>query len=210
MRRSRKPVWPPGHRGFESPPLRFFSALSATIINIHTRTRWLTALCLCGCLVRGNDMDIRRYQQGEEADIWSVYFDTTRTIVAADYTDEQVRRWAPDTIDTAAWERKLAATNSFVAVIEGRIVGFAELEPSGYIDNFYCHHLFQRKSIGTRPLDAVEEEARRVGLQRLFAETGTTGIGFFTASGFVIREERINTVCDAPAKQYVIDKCLLK
>ena len=151
---------------------------------------------------------VRRYEPGEEAAIWSVYFGSTRHIVAREYTDDQVRRWAPVQPDTQAWARRLAERNPFVADIDGQIVGFAELEPNGHIDYFYCHQDFQRQGIGTRLLAAVEEEARRSDLQELFAEVSLTGVGFFRASGFVVVDERTNVVCNAPAKQFLMRKCL--
>ena len=153
-------------------------------------------------------MDIRRYERGEEGAIWSVYFGSTRHIVAREYTDEQVRRWAPDQPDMQAWTRRLARTNPFVAVIDSQLVGFAELEPNGHIDYFYCHQNFQGQGVGTRLLAAVEDEAHRLDLNELFAEVSTTGIHFFRAKGFFIEDERTNIVCDAPAKQFLVRKRL--
>ncbi|MHC5079930.1 MAG: GNAT family N-acetyltransferase [Planctomycetota bacterium] len=113
-------------------------------------------------------MEIRRYRPGEERAIWEVYYGSTRNVVAREYTEEQVKRWAPDDDDMERWKRKLARTNPFVAVIEGKIVGFAELEKDGHIDCFYCHHEVQRMGIGRALWHAVEAEAERLGLKNLF------------------------------------------
>ena len=145
---------------------------------------------------------------GEEPAIWAVYYGSTRHVVARDYTAAQVARWAPDAPDMAAWITKLAHTNPFVAVLDGKIVGFAELEPDGHIDCFYCHHAYQRRGIGTHLLLAVEAEGHRLRL-RLYAEVSTTAIPFFLAKGFRVLQERINTVCDAPAKQFFVEKVFL-
>ena len=153
-------------------------------------------------------MQIRRYQAGEEAAIWMVYFGSTRHVVGKEYTPEQVRRWAPDSPDWENWATRLAQMNPFVAVIDGQIVGFTELEADGHINKFYCHHEFQRRRIGTALFHALEQEAVRLGIASLFAEVSTTGIKFFLAKGFVIEEERCNTVCNAPAKQFAVRKWL--
>ena len=153
-------------------------------------------------------MEIRRFQIGEEAALWSVYFGSTRNVVAQEYTAAQVRRWAPNNPDMEAWTRRLARTRPFVAVINGELVGFAELEPDGHIDYFYCHQDFQRRGIGSALLAAVEDEARRLGFSSLFAEVSTTGIPFFLAKGFLIEEERTKLVCNAPAKQSLVRKRL--
>lgn len=153
-------------------------------------------------------MDIRRYQPGEEAAIWSVYYGSNRHVVSREYTDEQVKRWAPERPDMQAWTRRLADSNPFVAVVDGTILGFAELEQNGHIDYFYCHQDFQRQGIGTRLLAAVEDEAHRIDLSVLFAEVSTTGIHFFLVNGFLVESERANVVCGAPAKQFLVRKVL--
>jgi GNAT superfamily N-acetyltransferase len=156
----------------------------------------------------GIPLQIRRYIPGEEGAIWAVYFGSTRNVVAKEYTPDQVQRWAPDSPDWESWAGACARTNPFVAVINGRLVGFAELESDGHINNFYCHHEFQRQGIGTALFRALEQEAIRLGLPALFAEVSTTGIKFFIAQGFDIEEERCNIVCNAPARQFIVRKRL--
>ena len=78
-------------------------------------------------------MNIRRYDPREAAELWSLYFNTTHQVVAREYTEDQVNRWAPADLDMCAWTRKLARTNPFVAVENDQIVGFAELEPDGLL-----------------------------------------------------------------------------
>jgi GNAT superfamily N-acetyltransferase len=153
-------------------------------------------------------MEIRRYEPGEERELWRLYYNTTHRIVAQKYTLDQVNRWAPSANDEDAWIERLARSNPFVAVLDNRIVGFAELETNGHIDYFYCHHEVQSKGVGTALMQAVEMHAQSLGIKRLFAEVTTTGMHFFSARGFSIMEERNNIVCDAPAKQYLMEKHL--
>jgi len=132
-------------------------------------------------------MQIRRYIPGEEGAIWAVYFGSTRNVVAKDYTLDQVQRWAPESPDWESWAGELARTNPFVAIINGQLVGFAELESEGHISNFYCHHEFQRQGIGTALFRALEQEAIRLGLPALFAEVSTTGSGFSSLRDLTLR-----------------------
>lgn len=85
-------------------------------------------------------MDIRRYRAGESEEIRRIYVETTRKVNSQDYTPEQIERWATRHSDPQAWKERLRDRNPFVAVRDGRILGFAELEPDGHIDFFYCHH----------------------------------------------------------------------
>jgi len=147
-------------------------------------------------------MNIRRYRLGEEPEIWGVLYSATRNVIAREYTLEQVERWAPDDRDMEAWRVKLTKTNPFVAKVGDRIAGFAELEPDGHIDCFYCHHQFQRQGVGAALMAEVFAEARRLGLTRLYAEVSTTAHAFFLANGFVVDEETNDVVCGQPAKQF--------
>lgn len=153
-------------------------------------------------------MEIRRWQPGEEASIWEVYSAATRRVVSQDYTPEQVARWAPEEPDWTAWAERLAQVNPFVAIVSGRVAGFAELEPDGHIDRFYTHPDFHRQGVGTALLEAILEAARSLGLQRLFAEVSTTGVDFFLARGFTMEEERRPLVCGAPAIQFLMSRRL--
>ena len=74
--------------------------------------------------------------------------------------------------------------------------------------NFYCHYAWQRKGIGSELLRSIEDEARSLGLASLCTEVSTTGIAFFRSRGFEVEEERVNTVCGAPAKQFIVRKQL--
>jgi putative acetyltransferase len=151
-------------------------------------------------------MLIRRYQPGEERELWELNYHTTHEINGRDYTPEQCNRWAPADADLAAWTARLARMQPFVAVHSGRIVGFAELEPDGHIDYFYCHHQRLNQGIGSALLRAIETEAAALGIASLYAESSVTAIDFFRAKGFHVEQERVNTVCGSPAKQYLVRK----
>lgn len=152
-------------------------------------------------------VNVRRYQAGEEEEIWSLYYHTTRLINGQDYTADQVRRWAPDE-KPPDWNERLKEKNPFVAEVNGQIVGFAELDPDGHIDKFYCHHLWQRQGVGKLLLAAIEREAvqRKIGL--LFSDISVTAHDFFLSRGFKIVGERDNWVCGAVAKNFQMEKRL--
>jgi len=151
-------------------------------------------------------MDIRRYKIGEEEKIWTVFYRSTREIVSHDYTREQIERWAPKNRVPAEWAKRIFLKKPFVAVEGDEVVGFAELEEDGHIDLFYCLPEWVGKGVGTSLLEALEAEAMKLNLSKIYAESSTTAIQFFVAKGFRILEIRINTVCGEAAKQYLIEK----
>lgn len=87
-------------------------------------------------------MEIRRYKPGEESAVWRVYFAATRESIARDYHADLIERWAPHDQDMDQWSARLAQKNPFVAVVDGEIVGMAEIETGGFIDYFYVHPKF--------------------------------------------------------------------
>ena len=152
-------------------------------------------------------MNVRRHRVGEEAELWRLYRDATRFVNARDYAPAQIRRWAPDE-PAPGWREKLARSNPFVAEEDGQIVGFAELEPDGHIDYFYCHYQRQRRGVGRALYRAVEHEAIRAGIERLCAEVSVTARLFFEVMGFAVTEETNNVICGAPARQFRMQKRL--
>jgi putative acetyltransferase len=152
-------------------------------------------------------MNIRRYRIGDEEELWQLFYHTTRKIIRPDYTQEQVERWAPDE-KPPDWDGSFGRKIPFIAEEGGKIVGFAELEPNGHIDRFYCHHQWQRKGAGKLLLQTLEEEAIRLKIDLLFTEVSVTAEKFFWGRGFEIVRVEENLVCGAIAKRFQMQKRL--
>jgi putative acetyltransferase len=110
--------------------------------------------------------------------------ETTNALNAQDYTVEQVRAWAPDNLDPERWRSRIERINPYVCVYDGRIVGYADLQASGYIDHFFAHHQWQRKGIGKRLLLTIESEAKTRKLAELASNVSITARPFFESHGF--------------------------
>jgi len=136
-------------------------------------------------------MQIRRYKVGEESDIWNLFYDTVHQVNSRDYTPEQIEAWAPSLDAPQNWVFRLQQKRPFVAVQEGRILGFAELENNGHIDCFYCAYDFQRKGVGSALFSMIEDEAKHLGLSKLFTEASITAVKFFKSQGFEVSREQV-------------------
>ena len=151
-------------------------------------------------------MEIRRYRRGEEADTWKVYFAATRVSVARDYHPDLIERWAPEHQDMNAWAERLVEQNPFVAVMQGEIVGMAEIDGDGFIDYFYVHPDWQGQGIGKALLARLELETKLRGVKVIFADVSVTAKEFFIARGFRIVEAKNNVILGHPARNFRMEK----
>ena len=135
---------------------------------------------------------IRDYERGDAGPICRLFYETVRTVNLGDYSPEQVRAWAPDLPEAAAWHGRMSGRHTLVADEGGEVVGFAELEEDGHLDMLYCRADAVGRGVGSLLYAAVEERARGLGVGRIFTEASITARPFFVRRGF--RVLRRNTV----------------
>ncbi|NWF60874.1 MAG: GNAT family N-acetyltransferase [Fischerella sp.] len=137
-------------------------------------------------------MNIRIFHNNDTQEIMQLFYDTVHNINIRDYTQEQVDAWAPEDMDYQRWNQNLHSKMTYVAEIDRKIVGFAQLETNGHIDCFYCHQDFQGMGVGSQLLNTIETKAKELGIKRLFTEASITAKGFFERRGFqVIKQQEV-------------------
>ena len=96
------------------------------------------------------EISIRDYQPEDVQALAKIFYNTIHKINIQHYTEEQVDVSAPITsLETEGWAKKFPRTKPIVATVGDEIVGFAEFEPNGHIDCFYCHHEWIGKGVGS-------------------------------------------------------------
>ncbi len=135
---------------------------------------------------------VRDYEPGDAGPICRLFYETVRTVNLGDYSPEQVRAWAPDLPDPAAWHGRMSGRHTLVAEESGEVVGFAELEADGHLDMLYCRADAVGRGVGSLLYAAVERRARGLGLGRISTEASITARPFFVRHGFAVL--RRNTV----------------
>jgi len=131
-------------------------------------------------------LTLRPYGADDAPALVALFRDTVRSVNRADYTADQVRAWAPDAIDVAAWAERLERNHSYVAEIDGVIAGFTELTDEGHVHMLFVAKDRQRRGVATALLSRVEEEARDLGLRRLTTEASLTARPVFERYGFAV------------------------
>jgi putative acetyltransferase len=129
-------------------------------------------------------MQLRIFRPADAEAIVALFRDTIRRVNCRDYSAEQILVWAPDEIDVERWRRRLLSHFTVVAELAGAIVGFGNLAENGHVDCFYVHADHQGQGIGRALLNALEDEARRRQISRLFSEVSITARPFFERLGF--------------------------
>lgn len=135
-------------------------------------------------------MHLRRFAIGDEAALWKVFHSAIHQVASRDYTEEQVNVWAPDNVDPEVWAKRMRAINPFVAEQDGNILGYADLQPNGYIDHFFVSGEYGRLGVGAMLMSGLLEEAARSDLQELNSDVSKTAQPFFARYGFEVVEKR--------------------
>jgi putative acetyltransferase len=129
-------------------------------------------------------MNIRNFKTGDESSLFQVYFSAIHLIAAADYTKEQIAIWAPNDMDLDRWGRHMRNIRPFVAEIDGVIVGYADVQNSGYIDHFFVSGNHARQGVATALMQRIHAKASILGLSELTSEVSITAEPFFIRCGF--------------------------
>ena len=84
-------------------------------------------------------MKLRNYQSSDVQEIAQLFYDTIHTVNVKDYTQEQVDAWATGHIDLEAWDQSFLDHHSVVVVEDDKIIGFGDMDKTGYLDRLYVH-----------------------------------------------------------------------
>ena len=152
-------------------------------------------------------MHIQRYNPGSEMDLWQVFHAAIRRSCRGEYTEAQLRAWAPDDIDDARWTSRIRGINPFVAIVDGDIAGYADVQADGYIDHFFMHPDYQRQGIGTALMARLQAEAQ--GLDRLYSHVSDTARPFFECHGFLVAKRQLLEINGQTLANQVMERSLL-
>lgn len=84
-------------------------------------------------------MIIRKYIPSDCKYLAELFYDTVHLVNARDYTAEQLTAWATGNVNLNEWNRSFMEHITVVAVKDGIIVGFGDIDKTGYLDRLYVH-----------------------------------------------------------------------
>ncbi len=151
-------------------------------------------------------IEIRNYTANDTEQLWNIFYNTIRQINSRDYTKAQVEAWASDSVDPDLWRERMEGINPFIAEFDGVIAGYTDLQPSGLIDHFFCHHKYQRKGVGSALMNHVLAKGRERGINRLHSEVSITARPFYEHFGFSVVHEQQMEVRGQVLTNYLMEK----
>jgi len=147
-------------------------------------------------------MKVRKMRKGDEEELWELFYNTIHNVNIQDYTEAQIEAWAPDDFDINVAITKFREIDPFVVIQDGKIIGYADIQPDGLIDHFYCHHDFQGQGVGRVLFSTLEKEARESGIVDMYSNVSITARPFFEVMGFSVEKEQVLRMQDQKLKNY--------
>jgi len=134
-------------------------------------------------------MVLRDYTPSDCEILAELFFNTVHNINVKDYSEEQINAWANGHIDLNQWNNSFLSHNTVVAEIAGVIVGFGDIDQTGYLDRLYVHHSFQRKGIATAICNKLEQS---INAAKIVTHASITAKGFFEKRGYkVVKKQQV-------------------
>lgn len=133
-------------------------------------------------------MLIRKYQSSDCKEITELFYKTVHVVNAKDYTQEQLNVWATGQVDVDDWDRSFREHYSVVAVEDGHIVGFGDIDRTGYLDRLYVHADYQGRGIATALCNRLEQAVSGP----IITHASITARPFFEKRGYqVVKEQQV-------------------
>jgi putative acetyltransferase len=139
------------------------------------------------------NFEIRPFVEEDIPEITRLYTDTIQTIVAKDYTPEQIQAMIPVqepfsriTVQEI-WREHLSFGECFVANQGREIIGFGTAKQGYgdyYLEGLYVHRNRQREGIGSVILLSLENAAREHCAKKMILHATKGAVAFYLAQGY--------------------------
>lgn len=104
-------------------------------------------------------MQLREYEPADCEQMAELFYQTVHSVNAKDYTEEQLNVWATGKVDLHEWDKSFQEHRTIVAVEGDEIVGFGDIDRTGYLDRLFVHKDHQREGIASAICDELERLA---------------------------------------------------
>lgn len=148
-------------------------------------------------------IQIEAYREGLDDQLWHVFYTAIRQGCADHYSQSQLEAWAPADMEPKIFSSKMREIRPFIALIDGRVVGYADLQPDGYIDHFYVHGHYHGQGVGTALMEQIK--AKGAGRLRLYSNVSKRAKPFFESHGFQVVKKQLIEVRHEHLENYAME-----
>ena len=147
-------------------------------------------------------MHLREYEESDCRELAELFYNTVHTVNAKDYTKEQLNVWATGQVDLEKWNQSLQGHYSIVAVDNEIIIGFGDIDETGYLDRLFVHADYQGKGIATAICNQLEQAVRG----KITTHASITAKPFFEKRGYKVTKKQEVERQGIFLTNFVIDK----
>ena len=134
-------------------------------------------------------MWIREYKPADCEQLAELFYNTAHSINAKDYTEEQLNVWATGRVDLQEWNLSFLKHKTVVAIENDEIVGFGDIDASGYLDRLFVHKDYQRMGIASAICNELEDSVKG---KSITTHASITAKPFFQQRGYrVVKEQKV-------------------
>ena len=134
-------------------------------------------------------MQLRKYQPSDYAQLAELFYQTVHSVNAKDYKKEQLDARASGEVNLPAWDASFRTHRMIVATENGEVVGFGDMDETGYLDRLYVHKGYQGQGVAS----AICDELERFAAGKTFTiHASITAKLFFQHRGYhVVRKQEV-------------------
>lgn len=131
-------------------------------------------------------MEIREYQPSDAEVLWTLFYDTVHTINAKDYTKEQLDVWATKERNLEEWNQTFLEHYSVVAIENHTVIGFGDIDHTGYLDRLFVHKDYQGRKVATAICNILESRVDGA----IVTHASITARPFFEQRGYCVLKKQ--------------------
>ena len=124
-------------------------------------------------------MNLRPITNKDQLELKKVYFDSIKSIDEKIYSKDQKIAWSSQAWKNPTFQNSISKGNGWLINDKEKIIAFASRYPRDRIALFYCKGKFQRKGYGSKLLYKLEDEAKKEGINHLYAEASLISYRLF-------------------------------
>lgn len=134
-------------------------------------------------------MMLRVYNSSDCEFLAELFYQTVHNVNARDYTKEQLDVWATGNVNLNEWNKSFLEHFTIVAIKNEIVVGFGDIDKTGYLDRLYVHKDYQRQGIASAICDELEQAVNR---EKIITHASITAKPFFEQRGYrTVKEQQV-------------------